>query len=296
MAQYTSEEALNGILNIISSVVNDFYENRINQNKQSSNNETADLISELLGGATVSSEKTQSVGEQVEALARGMKMFKEAGITKADGQNVASIISTIGSSLNNIDLNSYNGDSVLSIANALSTLGKIDSRIVDSINYFTNIEPSALKNITELINTLSIDIDKIHTFDQFKSVLNPDLGKTLSSFTESFNVNSADISNINKVIAALSSFDTLDDSVIDKINSISKIDTKIIDSINKFAKLNPDALNNMSNLIDALSINLDKLWSIDAFSYAFNPELGRTITEFAKSFDIKKSDRQYKQS
>ena len=290
MAQYTSEEALNGILNIISSVVNDFYENRINQNKQSSNNETADLISELLGGATVSSEKTQSVGEQVEALARGMKMFKEAGITKADGQNVASIISTIGSSLNNIDLNSYNGDSVLSIANALSTLGKIDSRIVDSINYFTNIEPSALKNITELINTLSIDIDKIHTFDQFKSVLNPDLGKTLSSFTESFNVNSADISNINKVIAALSSFDTLDDSVIDKINSISKIDTKIIDSINKFAKLNPDALINMSNLIDALSDNLDKLWSIDAFSYAFNPELGRTITEFAKSFDIKKSD------
>lgn len=233
MAQYTSEEALNGILNIISSVVDDYYENRSNQSNQESGNETADLISNLLGGASasMSSNAGQSVGDQVEALARGMKIIKDSGITKNDGKNVASIISSIGSALKNVDLGSYNSDSVLSIAMALSTLGKIDSRIIDSINYFTKLKPGALQNITDIFDTLSIDMRKLQSLVHFKNVFSPDFGASVTAFAKSFDIKKSDINSINKVVALLSAFGKINDDVIDNINNLEKIDVKVADAV-----------------------------------------------------------------
>ena len=430
MAQYTSEEALNGILNIISSVVDDYYENRNTQNKQQSNNETADLITNLLGGASASASanKSQSVGDQVEALARGMKIIKETGISSKDGKNVASIISTIGSALNNLDLGSYNNESALSIAMALTTLGKIDARIINSINEFAKIKPGALKTITNIFNTLAIDINKLDSLNNF-SKLKPealksltDLFYTLSSnidnlksisqfanlkpdaltnledllnalnidklnainnfaklkqdalrnITDLFNVLNIDklntinlfanlksdaLNNITELIDSLSIdklnslnnfaklnkesinnianlFDVLDVNTLKSINNFSKlapdalkniavlIDTlstdkldsinnfaklkqdalgnitdlfsslnnDIVKSINSFSKLNLDALKNITELFSTLDIDIDKMRSIKKLEYVFTPEFGLTLTSFAKSFDIKKSD------
>ena len=53
MEQYTSEQALNGILNIITTVVNEHAQRQ--ENAQSNKNQTGDLITELLGGVAAGS-------------------------------------------------------------------------------------------------------------------------------------------------------------------------------------------------------------------------------------------------
>ena len=101
MEQYTSEQALNGILNIITTVVNEHAQRQ--ENAQSNRNQTGDLITELLGGVAAGSSQGVSLGSQVEALSKGMSALKDAGITDNDAKTVAGMISTLGDSIKSLE-------------------------------------------------------------------------------------------------------------------------------------------------------------------------------------------------
>ena len=129
MEQYTSEQALNGILNIITTVVNEHAQRQ--ENAQSNKNQTGDLITELLRGVAAGSSQGVSLGSQVEALSKGMSALKDAGITDNDAKTVAGMISTLGDSIKSLEFTEANIDAVQSVAQALVLLGSIDEEIID---------------------------------------------------------------------------------------------------------------------------------------------------------------------
>ena len=72
MEQYTSEQALNGILSIIETTINEY--NQSKKNRET--NQTSSLIEELLSGVGATASKGVDLGNSVKTLADGMSMLK----------------------------------------------------------------------------------------------------------------------------------------------------------------------------------------------------------------------------
>lgn len=159
MAQYTSEEALNGILNILETVVN-------NQSAPSGSNQTGDLVTQLLAGVAGAANVNVSLGDQVQQLASGMAIMTEAGITDSDAQTVSHIISEIGNALGSIHIDEDSIKSVAVITATLQSLGKIDKDVIDNINNLKGLNVSTAKNIVKFIS--SLDFTKIEALKDEK--------------------------------------------------------------------------------------------------------------------------------
>ena len=154
MQQYTSEEALNGILNIIQTTVNEY--NQSKQNKASG--QTSSLIEELLAGVGASASKGVNLGDQVKTLADGMSMLKSQGITQDDATNVAFMISAIGKAVASLEFNPASTEAVLAIAQSLAILGKIDKDVISNISFIAaNLDPAYAKNIYDFITKLDFE-------------------------------------------------------------------------------------------------------------------------------------------
>ena len=179
MEQYTSEQALNGILNIIQTVVDQ------HQKKQESaaQNKTGDLITELLSGVAAASSKDVSIGTQVEALSNGMKAMKDAGVTDRDAKMVAGMITSIGQAIKTLEFSDVNNASVIKMAEALVLLGGIQGNIIDNINYLTTLNVRQIRAVGQLVADLS------------------DFNGSVDDFVENINklasINASAIDNIN---------------------------------------------------------------------------------------------------
>lgn len=206
MTQYTSEEALNGIFNILNQMVEE-------RNTNQSQNDTGDLISQLMLGISAGAEAGVSVGDQVQSLAQGMAVLKQEGITEMDGENVATIIREIGTAINDISIGEVNQDGIIGIATALRILGTIDEALIDNINNLSKIDieiadniltfiskldfrnigalqddniGDSIRNLSYLMNSISgiLDSSKISTFNIFAPMRGYLIGKSIAVFFE----------------------------------------------------------------------------------------------------------------
>lgn len=75
-----------------------------------------------------------NVGDQVKALADGMGVLKQAGVTNADVKMVADMISMLGNAMAELEYNASGANAVTQIANALVALGSIPQDVIDTIN------------------------------------------------------------------------------------------------------------------------------------------------------------------
>ena len=152
MEQYTSEQALNGILNILSTVVDDYQRSREQSAKQQ---ESSDIIAQLLGGVSAAASKDVGLGQQIESLSNGMKTLKESGVTESDVRLVADMVSSLGAAIHNLELSEVNMASMVSLSQALSLLGSYDGEIIENINRLATIDHNGLELTIEQLNNLS---------------------------------------------------------------------------------------------------------------------------------------------
>ena len=250
MQQYTSEEALNGILNIIQTTVNEY--NQSKQNKASG--QTSSLIEELLAGVGASASKGVNLGDQVKTLADGMSMLKSQGITQDDATNVAFMIGAIGKAVASLEFNPASTEAVLAIAQSLAILGKIDKDVISNISFIAaNLDPAYAKNIydfitkldgadaenvTMLINALNefakVKTDSLDNIKTLSESLNYDVGVKITQFFQQFAVDEKNLDAVHIVGEALTSLSTINADTIDKINKLGTINVNAAQAINEF--------------------------------------------------------------
>ena len=255
MEQYTSEQALNGILNIITTVVNEHVQRQ--ENAQSNKNQTGDLITELLGGVAAGSSQGVSLGSQVEALSKGMSALKDAGITDNDAKTVAGMISTLGDSIKSLEFTEANIDAVQSVAQALVLLGSIDEEIIDRINRLSRLKLNVAEALAEFINTLA-RVD----------------------------------GNVNNVVMQMRNIGHIDKDTIANIQSLGSIDVKIADSVIKFLKkldMDDSTVSGINTTIQTIILLgqmnsgiLDEI--IDSDSFDINK--AQAVVDFLKTLSI----------
>ena len=76
-----SEEALNGIYDILQTTIDQYNQQRA---KASKPRETSGIFEELLSGVAAAAYKDVDLGQQINALADGMSMLKNEGIEVQD--------------------------------------------------------------------------------------------------------------------------------------------------------------------------------------------------------------------
>ena len=149
MERYTSEQALNGILNILETVVGQ-------ANKNDKKDETSDMIRQLLQGAASAQKAGMGLGQQIEQMANGLDIIKNAGINDADIEFIAGSIGRLSKALNSFSVNNekrYKG--VVQAVQMLQMLGSIDDRTIDNIENLSSINVNSIKNIIELVSSLN---------------------------------------------------------------------------------------------------------------------------------------------
>lgn len=192
MQQYTSEQALNGILNILETTINQYNEKQ----KNASTSQSSTLIEELLAGVGASASKGVDLGASVKMLADGMSLLKTQGITPSDAQDTAFMISVLGKAVAGLEFNPVSTDAVLSIAQSLAILGKIDKDIIKNIAYIAStLDAQQATNIAQFLKTLNIDdvenvakvIGAINDF----SKIDPKSAENIDAVVRTLNVDSA---------------------------------------------------------------------------------------------------------
>lgn len=273
MEQYTSEQALNGILNIITTVVNEHAQRQ--ENAQSNKNQTGDLITELLGGVAAGSSQGVSLGSQVEALSKGMSALKDAGITDNDAKTVAGMISTLGDSIKSLEFTEANIDAVQSVAQALVLLGSIDEEIIDRINRLSRLKLNVAEALAEFINTLArvdgnvnnvviqmrnighIDKDTIANIQSLESI-DVKIADSVIEFLKKLDVDDRIMSGVNTMVQTVILFNQIDQKTIDNIENLNNINYGGADKLIQFIeKLDFSKIDGMSE--KKINTNIAKL-------------------------------------
>lgn len=157
MAKYTSEEALNHILNMLDyMIVRDEQEKEEQQEVQLG--QADKNIVQLLQGIVNTTVKNpdSSAGMQLKALSQGMQNLKN--IDANDIKNVTATLTEIGRSMNSLSIKKSSLDSLTTLISFLTTAGLISKANVDGLIYMTStINEGMINNINNLLNGLSIN-------------------------------------------------------------------------------------------------------------------------------------------
>ena len=328
MEKYTSEEALNGILNILKTVVNDYAQNNSGENNK---NQTSDLITQLMGGVVAGSRSGVSIGIQVEQLAGGMKLMKDSGITDRDGQMVASVISSIGSAIENLAFSDVNTASVKELARALRVLGSIDSDILENIVRFsqTDIDGSNIikfinslasinikkSDINEIITTLkkfgAIDKDDIENIVNISKSLSSDSLEGMKDFVLAFQIEEESLKNVRNGIKVISLVSSIDKEALENLKYLKKLDPSLAINLRKFIyaldfsdinvlsdKKMKDNLNALMNLLRGINSIIDnetgtmRMMLLPLRGKLMGKAIGQFFTELIKGIPREKIELQ----
>ena len=201
-----SEEALNGILDILQTTINQYEKRR---SESSGTRETSGIFEELLSGVAAAAYKDVDLGQQIEALADGMSMLKNDGIEVQDAYNIAEMLNTIGTAVGNLKFDETGIDKMRSLAVALRLLGQVTPESSDNIAYLTEhldptkaaslvgfldsfvmTDPDSVKSVVEAISMFShLDTDALDKIDRLGD-LDVDVAKTLTQFVRSLDLSS----------------------------------------------------------------------------------------------------------
>ena len=190
MARYSSEEALNNILNILDyMVIKD--EQREMDNQGFDINQTDKSIISLLQGLvnTVSKKPEAGAGVQLQALAQGLNIIKD--IDSDDILKVTSTIDTIGISLNKLAISDTSLNSLQTLIQFLTLSGLISKNNVDGIVYLS-------------------------------SILNKDIITSINDAINGLNISAKSIENVNRLNEIINTLSLIQPNIISKLNSIDK--------------------------------------------------------------------------
>ena len=155
MAQMSSEDALNGIFNILETMV-------AQQQKEEAKSPEAKadetVISLLTGIVEKAKDKAAAtVGEQLEQLAKGLTAMKEVDHDMID--HVATSIGNVNKVLSNLQVDDNTVANVEKFIDTMAKIGEINAdaslKMVDFINNLQLNDPkAAMQNISVIIGTV----------------------------------------------------------------------------------------------------------------------------------------------
>ena len=255
MAQMSSEEALNGIFNILETMVNQHEEKKKETLEQKADSTIVSLLQGIV--ETAKDESAATVGEQLEKLSKGL-----VAMESIDNDVLNKVATSVGNV--NTVLSSLKVDN--------DTFDNIDS-FLKAINKMTEINAEGAKNIVDFIQGLTLQNSKQvgRSVGIIKAVV-----ETMSTLVAidmiklQANINKLDVNTaerVGKFITAL-------------INSISKANPKQKD-IERLIKPIGDLMGGISKLVDSnifkmkISLNPIRGWLLGR-------QLGQFITSISK--------------
>lgn len=255
MAQMSSEEALNGIFNILDTMVNQHEEKKKETLEQKADSTIVSLLQGIV--ETAKDESAATVGEQLEKLSKGL-----VAMESIDNDVLNKVATSIGNV--NTVLSSLKVDN--------DTFDNIDS-FLKAINKMTEINAEGAKNIVDFIQGLTLQNSKQvgRSVGIIKAVVET-LGTlvAIDMIKLQANINRLDTrtaEHVGKFITAL-------------INSISKANPKQKD-IERLIKPIGDLMGGISKLVDSnvfkmkISLNPIRGWLLGR-------QLGQFITSISK--------------
>lgn len=255
MAQMSSEEALNGIFNILETMVNQHEEKKKETLEQKADSTIVSLLQGIV--ETAKDESAATVGEQLEKLSKGL-----VAMESIDNDVLNKVATSIGNV--NTVLSSLKVDN--------DTFDNIDS-FLKAINKMTEINAEGAKNIVDFIQGLTLQNSKQvgRSVGIIKAVVET-LGTlvAIDMIKLQSNINKLDVNTAEragKFITAL-------------INSISKANPKQKD-IERLIKPIGDLMGGISKLVDSnvfkmkISLNPIRGWLLGR-------QLGQFITSISK--------------
>lgn len=255
MAQMSSEEALNGIFNILDTMVNQHEEKKKETLEQKADSTIVSLLQGIV--ETAKDESAATVGEQLEKLSKGL-----VAMESIDNDVLNKVATSIGNV--NTVLSSLKVDN--------NTFDNIDS-FLKAINKMTEINAEGAKNIVDFIQGLTLQNSKQvgRSVGIIKAVVET-LGTlvAIDMIKLQSNINKLDVNTAEragKFITAL-------------INSISKANPKQKD-IERLIKPIGDLMGGISKLVDSnifkmkISLNPIRGWLLGR-------QLGQFITSISK--------------
>ena len=252
MAQMSSEEALNGIFNILDTMVNQHEEKKKETLEQKADSTIVSLLQGIV--ETAKDESAATVGEQLEKLSKGL-----VAMESIDNDVLNKVVTSIGNV--NTVLSSLKVDN--------DTFDNIDS-FLKAINKMTEINAEGAKNIVDFIQGLTLQNSKQvgKSVGIIKAVV-----ETMSTLVAidmiklQKNINKLDVKSAKRMGKFITTL----------INSISKANPKQKD-IEKLIKPIGDLMGGISKLVDSnvfkmkISLNPIRGWL-----------LGRQLGQFIKS-------------
>lgn len=252
MAQMSSEEALNGIFNILDTMVNQHEEKKKETLEQKADSTIVSLLQGIV--ETAKDESAATVGEQLEKLSKGL-----VAMESIDNDVLNKVATSIGNV--NTVLSSLKVDN--------DTFDNIDS-FLKAINKMTEINAEGAKNIVDFIQSLTVQNSKQvgRSVGIIKAVV-----ETMSTLvaidmiTLQKNINKLDVKSAKRMGKFITTL----------INSISKANPKQKD-IEKLIKPIGDLMSSISKLVESnvfkmkISLNPIRGWL-----------LGRQLGQFIKS-------------
>lgn len=252
MAQMSSEEALNGIFNILDTMVNQHEEKKKETLEQKADSTIVSLLQGIV--ETAKDESAATVGEQLEKLSKGL-----VAMESIDNDVLNKVATSIGNV--NTVLSSLKVDN--------DTFDNIDS-FLKAINKMTEINAEGAKNIVDFIQGLTLQNSKQvgKSVGIIKAVV-----ETMSTLVAidmiklQKNINKLDVKSAKRMGKFITTL----------INSISKANPKQKD-IEKLIKPIGDLMGGISKLVDSnvfkmkISLNPIRGWL-----------LGRQLGQFIKS-------------
>ena len=255
MAQMSSEEALNGIFNILDTMVNQHEQKKKETLEQKADSTIVSLLQGIV--ETAKDESAATVGEQLEKLSKGL-----VAMESIDNDVLNKVATSIGNV--NTVLSSLKVDN--------DTFDNIDS-FLKAINKMTEINAEGAKNIVDFIQGLTLQNSKQvgRSVGIIKAVVET-LGTlvAIDMIKLQSNINKLDVNTaerVGKFITAL-------------INSISKANPKQKD-IERLIKPIGDLMGGISKLVDSnvfkmkISLNPIRGWLLGR-------QLGQFITSISK--------------
>lgn len=252
MAQMSSEEALNGIFNILDTMVNQHEEKKKETLEQKADSTIVSLLQGIV--ETAKDESAATVGEQLEKLSKGLVAMES--IDNDVLNKVATSIGNVNTVLSSIKVDN-------------DTFDNIDS-FLKAINKMTEINAEGAKNIVDFIQGLTLQNSKQvgRSVGIIKAVV-----ETMSTLVAidmiklQKNINKLDVKSAKRIGKFITTL----------INSISKANPKQKD-IEKLIKPIGDLMGGISKLVDSnvfkmkISLNPIRGWL-----------LGRQLGQFIKS-------------
>lgn len=252
MAQMSSEEALNGIFNILDTMVNQHEEKKKETLEQKADSTIVSLLQGIV--ETAKDESAATVGEQLEKLSKGL-----VAMESIDNDVLNKVATSIGNV--NTVLSSLKVDN--------DTFDNIDS-FLKAINKMTEINAEGAKNIVDFIQGLTLQNSKQvgKSVGIIKAVVET-LGTlvAIDMIKLQANINRLDVKSAKRMGKFITTL----------INSISKANPKQKD-IEKLIKPIGDLMGGISKLVDSnvfkmkISLNPIRGWL-----------LGRQLGQFIKS-------------